>query len=259
MKTEVITITPKMASELLLQNSQNRKINISRVDSYADEMKNGKWLLTHQGLAFFEDGELADGQHRLAAIVKSGCAIEMNVTRGMSKDSSIMIDSHQKRDVYQSIQMSGVKWIGKTEVAIIKMILQMEHGFMSRATNQQVVDFGAIHKDRIQFATSLSTTSRRGLTSAIVLSAMVCASYHESNDDLRAFFDVLLSGMARSPKDRAAILIRDWLLNTPLRGGQDRVNALKRTMRAIMAFCQKQEISRLHQPDEYLYLVPKSN
>jgi hypothetical protein len=59
--------------------------------------------------------------------------------------------------------------------------------------------------------------------------------------------------MPRSNKDKAAILLRDWLMSTSLGGGPERNNAVKRIMRAIMAFCQKQELGKLYQPEDFLY------
>jgi hypothetical protein len=254
METKIVTVTPETASLWLQKNTNNRTINSKRVRMYADEMKNGKWFLHHQGIAFFDDGSFADGQHRLAAIVLSGCAIDMSVTFGLKKEASIIIDSHQKRETHQAIQMSGIEWLGKDEVAIINLLISIKgNGSFAKSTNQEIVDFGEKHKTAIQFVTGLVGQKKRGLTSAVVLSSLVCAYYKEDANELAAFFNVLISGMPRNNKDKAAILIRDWLMSTSITGGPDRNNAVKKIMRAIMAFCQKQELGKLYQPDEFLY------
>jgi len=41
-------------------------------DAYVVEMQNDYFIPTHQGIAIFENGEIADGQHRLEAIMRSG-------------------------------------------------------------------------------------------------------------------------------------------------------------------------------------------
>jgi hypothetical protein len=43
------------------------------------DMKGGNWSLTGQGISFDVDGNLLDGQHRLAAVVRSGVTISMIV------------------------------------------------------------------------------------------------------------------------------------------------------------------------------------
>lgn len=256
MDTKIVTITPSMASFWLTKNTENRTLNLKRVKMYAEEMKNGKWFLHHQGIAFFDDGSFADGQHRLAAIVQSGCAIDMAVTFGLKKEASIIIDSHQKRHTHQAIQMSGVEWIRKEEVAIINLLIYIKNnGSITKSTNQDVADFGEKHKTAIQFASGLVGNKKRGLTSAMVLCSIACAYKKEGEHELSAFFNVLISGMPRSNKDKAAILLRDWLISTTIGGSIDRANAVKKIMRAIMAFCQKQEIGKLYQPDEYLYKI----
>lgn len=77
-----------MAEEWLsTANVKNRKLRVRTVDAFAADMRRGKWHTTHQGIAFDEAGNLLDGQHRLAAIVKSGCTIEILVTTGIPKSS----------------------------------------------------------------------------------------------------------------------------------------------------------------------------
>jgi len=44
----------------------------------------GEWIVTHQGIAFDENGLLVDGQHRLLAIIDSGRAVDCMVTRNLS-------------------------------------------------------------------------------------------------------------------------------------------------------------------------------
>ena len=72
MKTKQQKITPELAREILKGNSKNRKIRQQRVDYLADEMKNGRWQISHQGICIATDGRVLDGQHRLLAVIQSG-------------------------------------------------------------------------------------------------------------------------------------------------------------------------------------------
>ena len=83
MNFKVELVTPALAKEWLEKNTNNRILNDVRVNDYIRDLKNGHWQLTHQGVAFYENGVLADGQHRLIAIAKSGISVEILVTRNM--------------------------------------------------------------------------------------------------------------------------------------------------------------------------------
>lgn len=257
MDTKIIAVTPAMAKDWLGKNFDNRVLTDKRIVGYANEMKLGKWHLTHQGVAFFEDGSFADGQHRLYAIIKSGCTIDLLVTTGIQKQAASVIDSHQQRQAHQSLKMAGFDWIDKDKVATIKMMITIHQHVGGMIQNQEVIDFGIKHKEKITFTHDLVKTKKRGLTAAFVLAAVACAYPHEDKEELKAFLEVLSSGMPRSEKDKAAILLREWLLSNKVGGHTPRLDAVKRIMRAIMAFCQKQEISRLIQPDEFLYRIDR--
>jgi hypothetical protein len=77
------TITPANAAEYIKRNTINRPLRERHVNKLASEMTAGRWLTTHQGIAFDEHGNVLDGQHRLYAIVKSKRPAKMMVTRGL--------------------------------------------------------------------------------------------------------------------------------------------------------------------------------
>lgn len=84
MKTKLETITPAIAGEILKKcNEQNRPIRGGAVREYANEMRSGRWGVTHQGIALDEHEILIDGQHRLLAVIESGQSVQMMVTRGL--------------------------------------------------------------------------------------------------------------------------------------------------------------------------------
>jgi hypothetical protein len=76
-------VTPAMAEIWLQHNVRNRSVSQDTVNGYAREMMNGRWLPNHQGIAFDNLHVLNDGQHRLLAIVQSGCTVRLMVTFGL--------------------------------------------------------------------------------------------------------------------------------------------------------------------------------
>lgn len=76
-------VDPGLAAHWLQNNFVNRPMSEDTVKSYARDMINGVWIPTHQGVAFNDLDHLIDGQHRLSAIVMSGCTVRMMVTFGL--------------------------------------------------------------------------------------------------------------------------------------------------------------------------------
>lgn len=99
METQVIKVTPAIAREWLQFNTINRPLRRTVVDGYKATYIRGEYVLTHQGIAFAETGELLDGQHRLTAIAElpEHYSFLLNVTRGLSVEAFKGIDQGLKR------------------------------------------------------------------------------------------------------------------------------------------------------------------
>src|SRR5207249_3305120 len=79
MRSRVQTITPARAAQWLEANTTNRPLSRAVVRSFAEAMRRGEWLVTHQGIAFDLNSALVDGQHRLAAIIEADLPVELTV------------------------------------------------------------------------------------------------------------------------------------------------------------------------------------
>lgn len=74
-KAEVIcvNVTPELAKLILENNSDNRRLRQSIVDKYTNDMRNEQWRGESENMIVItKNGNLENGQHRLAAIVQSG-------------------------------------------------------------------------------------------------------------------------------------------------------------------------------------------
>lgn len=94
-----MNITPEIAANWLEnRNAQaQRRMSEGVALKYAKIMKSGRWLFTHQGIAFDYDGFLIDGQHRLRAVVISGIAVEMFVIPNCDPATFAVLDNGHKR------------------------------------------------------------------------------------------------------------------------------------------------------------------
>lgn len=114
---KLMLVTPTLASQWLQQNIGNRPLRKRTVDLYASQMSSGLWRETHEPIAMDARGNLVDGQHRLAAICKSGKAQRLWVaTYDASCDAiDLPIDMGMRR------RMSDVLRVDRraTEVAMV--------------------------------------------------------------------------------------------------------------------------------------------
>jgi hypothetical protein len=78
--SQVLEMTPALAEDFLTHcNTHNRTLADAHVETLANEMRAGRWQLTHQGIAFSPNRVLLDGQHRLWAVVMSGVTVPMRI------------------------------------------------------------------------------------------------------------------------------------------------------------------------------------
>lgn len=99
MQSSVQMITPEIALEMLSSNDGNRPLRSSVVKRLANAIRRGEWRVSHQGIAIDASGRLLDGQHRLRAIVESGIACEIMVTRNVLRAAFRVMDQGARRSM----------------------------------------------------------------------------------------------------------------------------------------------------------------
>lgn len=100
-------VSPEKARQWLTKNASNRKPRIATMKQYADDMKAGNWTRCTAPIAFYENGDLADGQHRLQAVILSGTEQPFYVIRGLSKQDGLNIDTGKARTLVDAGKISG--------------------------------------------------------------------------------------------------------------------------------------------------------
>jgi hypothetical protein len=106
MKTTLMEITPQIAASFLEKNTSNRPLNNKHVKRLAREIEMGRWKLN--GSTICLNGEiLIDGQHRLAAVVLSGCTIQSLVVEGLDSNVFATIDAGKPRGAGDTLWLMG--------------------------------------------------------------------------------------------------------------------------------------------------------
>ncbi|MFE7462364.1 hypothetical protein ACWFMI_24740 [Nocardiopsis terrae] len=99
------TITPDTARVWLRdRNKGNRNLSLPAAQQYAETMRDGRWKLTHQGIAFDEAGNILDGQHRLLAVTLADVPVDIFVFVGMDRDTFTVLDVGRRRQAGHLIQ-----------------------------------------------------------------------------------------------------------------------------------------------------------
>lgn len=109
MQTVIETITPAKAVEYLETSLGNRPISKVTVRSYADSMRQGKWLLNGVPIIFDNVGHIIDGHHRLNAIVQAGIPVQTLVCRGVQPEAFTTIDQGRSKNLGQLLAMQQVE------------------------------------------------------------------------------------------------------------------------------------------------------
>ena len=253
MDIQTETVTPAMAQEWLESNTRNRNLSRRKVKLYADDMKKKRWSLHHQGIAFYENGELADGQHRLEAIIDSGENVAMVVVRNLPKGSGADIDRHRTRGEADAIRIGGLAdWMGTSEVHVIKALASVHGTRPNTFTAKQIASIGQHIEKQVTFATNVFIKKQRYVTTAPVMAAIAIASDHYDHGRLMEFGEVLCTGIPTDMGDMAAIKLREKLMRE--HGGpggtSGRRDVIYITLRAIELFFDGKPVERLQTPHE---------
>lgn len=252
MRTEYLTITPAMAAEMLLKNKTNRDIKTHRITHWAKLMESQDWYTTHQGIAFYEDGTLADGQHRLLAIIRVNKAVTFQVTYGLPIAAAMAIDSGVKRSLIDGIKISGIAdWIEARHLQIAPVI-----AYPRKLSDMQRIDFLYAIQEHATFAVQCFASNRRHLVPSIVQSAIAMAHYYgEDEVKLIRFCEVFLDGAMAHPDEKVIILARDHFMNFTKNGAKDKDDKYLKLQRAIQAYCKGEHVRRLMQPPSPIYVA----
>ena len=256
-------VTPSLAQEWLKANKNNRRVCRPRVDLYVSLLKAGKFVLTHQGIAFYENGDLADGQHRLHAIVESEVAATMMVTRGLPIDHVHAIDNGRPRSVQNVLHFVGIELSHKHIAAARILWMQYHSQAAGTAWDANSVDtarfarFVEATKEPIEFAMPASRT--RGIAHASVTGAIASAWYTQDINLLGRFQQLLCEGAGAARDEQAAIRLREFLLTTNLTAGgtNARQELFIRVCTAMRAFLEGRSLQKLYCREDAVFEIPE--
>lgn len=215
MDINVIDVTPEIAAIWLRSNTRNRPVSDRLVSEYARDMVAGAFRFNGEAVKIAEDGTLLDGQHRLAAVVRSGITIKFLVIQGLPLDTQDTMDTGRRRTVGDQLAIHGEAY-SRNLAAIARRVWQWEAGntrFLTTQspTNSEVLATVAKH-DTLKRSAELGhriATSFRPSRSAVT--GMAHHLFLAIDPDLSALFFARLETGADLSKGHPVLALRDRL------------------------------------------------
>ncbi len=246
----VETIDTERAEELLRKH---------RVDLFAEVHLEGKWVLTHQGIALNTKGELIDGQHRLRMIIQSGKSATLFVVYNVPDSALLHIDDQLPRSVQDALRMMKK---GNYSCSLLAVAGGLETypetgntGFRSREDYVRILQE---HPDKLDFAERHARAI--GITRGV--RTVVARAYpHVDRERLLEWCAVLKTGMPvreNAQQDSAAITYRNFLMRAGRStGGTIETEKYRKGQMALETFCELESCSKIYGTERDLFpLVP---
>ena len=120
-RIESLLVGPDLAETILKGNEGNRPIRETRVEAYSRAMKAGDWTLTDSMICVSPEGKLLNGQHRLKAIIESGCMVPMTIYWDCPESAYGHMDAGAKRSASDYLSHCGVQ--NTTQIAALLRLI----------------------------------------------------------------------------------------------------------------------------------------
>lgn len=214
-------IGPDEARELLALNTANRDISAFTLTRYVNDMQGGLWRFNGEPiiLAVSSSGalRLLDGQHRLQAVVRSGCTVPFLVVTLAAEDGISVDDvfstinqgkTRSLRDYMRtsiegaSLSSTGLRALvaGIQGLLIVDFLISTGHNRFSTMTLPQRIQHYQAHRDDAEWAAGVRIDQPKSLQAlpAGVLAAGI-AMHRVVPVETDTFFRSVLTGeMLRS-------------------------------------------------------------
>jgi len=257
--SQVMNITPSMAQRWLEgANTANRKLSLAYAEKLAEEIRCGRWMLTHEGIAFSPHGVLLDGQHRLQAIVLADKPITMVVWFNISTDALLAINCGKARSIADTLMLAGgCGQVNSYDLATLRAML----GGLSSAPSLSAAQASQAlqrHREAIEFAAVYRPRSTgRGISSATTRAVIARAYYSADGNRVAEFCKVLASSVASRADDEPAVLLLHYLQRTVGMRFDTVRDRYAKTERALWAYLRREKLSRLYGTSEELFPLPE--
>lgn len=230
---DVVLVGPELAAKWLEGNTHNRVISDSYVAGIERDMRAGRWHMTGDTVKFDWNGVLADGQHRLWAVVQSGCTVPMLVVHGVSPEAQDYMDIGKKRSTSDALHLRGRGEYSAKVASTARGVLIMRHT-AKQPTQGEILEL--VEREE-EVLVAGARVSRQATTAGLRGGAIYGVAYyylaHVDPEAVEPFFAALLSGEQLAAGNPILALRRRFLTTPP------RVGSSSSHLRVNLAYVYK--------------------
>lgn len=167
-QAELVLVTPELAQLWLEHNTGNRNMRNAHVGKLARSMQLGEFEFVGDPIRIAESGRLLDGQHRLAAIVRSRTAQHMLVIKGLAEDTQQYMDIGKVRSPADAVRLEfpDAKYTDKW-ASIARLAIKWDAGDMPSdllvPSSPELIAFIRDNLSPVERAVNAAVEVRRGL------------------------------------------------------------------------------------------------
>lgn len=220
MITEVRTITPEDAAELLNRNVGNRPPKGGAIKRYAADMRAGRWILNGEAIILRKDGTMLNGQNRLMACIRARTPFTTLVVSDVSDEAMDTIDIGMGRTLADQLHWRGITTNAPTIAAAVKwmhrydrMVAEKRKQFaMESIPREEELAYFDKYRALIEGSTAAILPLRRRIPGpqSIPLFVHFLLSRYKGSDVADDFYNQVAY---ESADDSPAKKLKDWLLD----------------------------------------------
>lgn len=226
-KTDVVTITPRLAKQLLHQNTGNRRVANTNLQKIKTAMARDEWVFNGEAIKISKSGKILDGQHRLIAAAETGTTFQTLIVYGLNDTTQDSMDTGKARTIADILTIRGYKNASSLAAITVAIIRSEQWGIRAATINganaytvtpPQAVDrieqepsLTEIHR-AVAPATKIGLPARTGGLLFYKLSEINC-------DDAQDFFFKLTSGEGLN-RGNPVLTLRNLLIALKAERGQ---------------------------------------
>lgn len=211
----IVTVTPELAAHWLSKNADNRKVNAHRARAIHDDIAEGAFQTTGQGITLGYDECLIDGQKRLMGIVSTGVAVDLVVFHDerLMSPRGAMIDRPEIRTEAYILDKN------ERTIAAARCILKLTGTGNVTGTAKLKKVVKAVEGDMDALLSAIGTQAHTTTRAPIKCAILTLAHEHPDADAIRAEYRAFVlnhpDGMSSPVRQ-----LRDWMIrNANMRGG----------------------------------------
>jgi len=241
-----VLLSPEMAKELLSRNNKNRTIKEDRVNVLARDILAGNWKQTGETIKIGLAGNLLDGQHRLSAIVRANCSVNVLMAYDVDDSAFDYIDTGVPRKANDVVAIGGYANASVVAAGLRQVVLYERGSFSGDArggsgyrfiTNHEIMDALTRHPDFTEAVTTYNRLAKasRGGSGLLIgpgLGSFFIYQFGKQNKEKASEFFMGLAGQIAFDADSPVFKLRERLI-------ANRVSNTRLSSRSIAAIVIK--------------------